>query len=389
MNLVNVCHYLFEFSHLITSSFAVSPGDRAYLKGKSLNAFDEYQPGAEELLSKAVKLNPSNHMAWIALGQCQWKKGALQQAENFFLESLKYQPTSVAYQELSMLIRQIKSSSNQADVIERSIGFVKKALELDLNDHKSWYVYGNALCVKFFRVTYDSNDLQRALVAYKKSISLGGNCNPDLFYNQGNCYRYLQDYTHAIHCYQQAVALDPSFTLATECQEDVQGYIGKTREMVLKKGGIQRKRLNKITERLQSSSLSRISEAISTLNDGVNENKSISVCILGVATRSAIPPESFLFVDKEGHCGILAIYNIGHDTPPPTSDQIFTIYNPIFHRSITYEGAEEAKDGRDTGKTPEVPLIQVFRLDQLQINGKTVSWRALATPELTVDLFDS
>jgi hypothetical protein len=31
----------------------------------------------------------------------------------------------------------------------------------------------------------------------------------------------------------------------------------------------------------------------------------------------------------------------------------------------------------------------VFRLDQLQIDGRTVSWRALATPELAVDLFDS
>lgn len=389
MKQLNVCYstyisFNYDFLHV------VSPATRAYLKGKSLSFFDEDESGgAEELLSKAVKLTPSNHMAWIALGQCLWKKGSLQQAENFFLESLKYRPTPQAYQELSMLIRQIQSSTNQAEVMERSINYAKKAIELDLTDHKSWYIYGNALCMKFFRVTYDLNDLQRALVAYKKSISLGGNCNPDLYYNQGNCYRYLQDYLHATHCYQQAIALDPSFTLANECQEDVEGYLVKTRDMVLKKGGIQKKRLNKILERLQSSPYSRQSETISTLVDGANTNKTISVCILGVATRSAIPPESFLFVDKDGNCGIVSIYNLGHDTPPPSPDQIFTIHHPVYHRSMVQ--SEESKDEESARITPDrdVPLIQVYRLDQLQVNGKTISWRALATPELTVDLFDS
>jgi tetratricopeptide (TPR) repeat protein len=381
-----------------------------YLKGKSLNYFDEYQSGAEELLSRAVKLNPLNSDAWIALGQCHWKKNSLQQAEIFFLESLKYLKerehreeetreegedrakavSILAYQELSMLTRQMITTEKDSATkrIEESIGYVKKALQLDFNDHKSWYLYGNALCMKFFRLTSNSADLQRALTSYQKSLSLGGGaCNPDLFYNQGNCYRYLQEYRQAISCYKQTMQLDPSFTLAIECIEDVTGYLQKTREMVGKKGGFQKKRFQKIVNTLRSSNHVENSETIGSLEEGPNLNKRISVCLLGVATKSSIPPESFLCVDKEGSCGILAIYNLGHDTPPPSPDQIFTINNPVYRRSMVPPSDSGA--GGEGMDEVQIPLIQAFRLDQLQINGRTVSWRALAAPELSVDLFGS
>jgi tetratricopeptide (TPR) repeat protein len=391
---------------------SVSDDMKFYLKGKSLNYFDDYQPGAEELLSRAVKLNPLNADAWIVLGQCHWKKNSLQQAEIFFLESLKYlkgegeqregmaqeegrgkEILIVAYQELSMLTRQMittdKDSASQR--IDESISYIKKALQLDLNDHKSWYLYGNALCMKFFRLTSNSSDLQKALTAYQKSLSLGGGtCNPDLFYNQGNCYRYLQEYHQAISCYQQTIQLDPSFTLANECAEDVIGYLQKTREMVGKKGGFQKKRFQKILDKLRSSTHAEHSETMTSLQEGPNLNKRISVCLLGVATKSSMPPESFLCVDKEGNCAILAIYNLGHDTPPPSPDQIFTVSNPVYRRSMVPPSTVvPGMQGTEREDEVQIPLIQAFRLDQLQINGRTVSWRALATPELSVDLFGS
>jgi Tfp pilus assembly protein PilF len=400
-----------------------------------LNCLDDYQPGAEELLSRAVKLNPTNASAWISLAQCQWKKGSLAQAESFFLESLKYQETSVAYQELSMLIRQMKPSSSSSSsspssstataattatrgssVIDQSIVYVKKALSLDLSDHKSWYVLGNALCMKFFRYSQEAADLQRALIAYQKSLSFGGNCNPDLFYNQGNCHRYLQDYRQAIVSYEQAVKIDPSFTLADECIDDIRGYLHKAQEMVRKRGGIQKKRIQRIIQRLSQSPHAQGSETIATLveegkSGGEGEGgprsglsrKKLCVCLLGVATKSSIPPESFLCIDKEGTCAIISIYNLGHDTPPPSSEQIFTVWDPVCRRSL-YCPVLTVEEERAEGETKterqksgagaeeeesQVPLIQVFRLDQLQIDGRTVSWRALATPELAVDLFDS
>jgi hypothetical protein len=307
-----------------------------------------------------------------------------------------------------MLTRQMKPSpsSTPSSLIDQSIAFVKKALSLDFSDHKSWYVLGNALCMKFFRHTQESSDLHRALIAYQKSLNCGGECNPDLFYNQGNCHRYLQDYREAITSYEHAVDIDPSFTLASECVEDIKGYLHKAREMVSKRGGIQKKRIQRILQRLSESPHGVGSATIASLMEEEGEKgegmvrKKLCVCLLGVATKSNIPPESFLCIDKEGSCAILSIYNLGHDTPPPSSEQIFTVWDPVCRRSLSsprsrarrtnQEESEERREGVE-GKEEErdVPLIQVFRLDQLQVDGRTVSWRALATPELTVDLFDS
>lgn len=48
------------------------------LTGKALNVTPDYSPKAEELLSKAVKLEPKLVEAWNQLGEVYWKKGILQ-----------------------------------------------------------------------------------------------------------------------------------------------------------------------------------------------------------------------------------------------------------------------------------------------------------------------
>lgn len=68
-------------------------GSRAnyyYLKGKALNAVDRYSQQAEELLSKAVKLDPKLIDAWNELGDCYWKKNDIQQAKNCFVGAMSH-----------------------------------------------------------------------------------------------------------------------------------------------------------------------------------------------------------------------------------------------------------------------------------------------------------
>lgn len=61
-----------------------------YLKGRALNVVDRYVPQAEELLSKAVKLEPKLVDAWNELGECYWKKDDIQQAKNCFVGALPH-----------------------------------------------------------------------------------------------------------------------------------------------------------------------------------------------------------------------------------------------------------------------------------------------------------
>lgn len=68
-------------------------GSRAkyyYLKGKALNVTERFTPQAEELLTKAVKLEPNLVEAWNELGECYWKNDDIQQAKNCFVGALRH-----------------------------------------------------------------------------------------------------------------------------------------------------------------------------------------------------------------------------------------------------------------------------------------------------------
>lgn len=60
------------------------------LTGKALNVTPDYSPKAEELLSKAVKLEPTLVEAWNQLGEVYWKKGDIAAAHTCFSGALTH-----------------------------------------------------------------------------------------------------------------------------------------------------------------------------------------------------------------------------------------------------------------------------------------------------------
>ena len=63
---------------------------RTYLKGRALNVVADHSPEAEQLLSKAVKLEPNLVDAWIELGECYWKRGDVETAKTCFEGALSH-----------------------------------------------------------------------------------------------------------------------------------------------------------------------------------------------------------------------------------------------------------------------------------------------------------
>ena len=63
------------------------------LKGRALNVVADHSPEAEQLLSKAVKLEPNLVDAWIELGECYWKRGDVETAKTCFEGALSHVST--------------------------------------------------------------------------------------------------------------------------------------------------------------------------------------------------------------------------------------------------------------------------------------------------------
>lgn len=55
-----------------------------------MNVLPKYNKEAEDLLSKAVKLDPKLVEAWNELGECYWKNDNIKEAENCFTRALNY-----------------------------------------------------------------------------------------------------------------------------------------------------------------------------------------------------------------------------------------------------------------------------------------------------------
>uniref|UniRef100_A0A452I419 Uncharacterized protein n=1 Tax=Gopherus agassizii TaxID=38772 RepID=A0A452I419_9SAUR len=77
------------------------------LKGKALNVTPDYKPQAEELLAKAVKLDPELVEAWNQLGEVYWKKGDITAAHTCFSGALGHRKNKVSLQNLSMILWQL------------------------------------------------------------------------------------------------------------------------------------------------------------------------------------------------------------------------------------------------------------------------------------------
>jgi tetratricopeptide (TPR) repeat protein len=143
--------------------------DLLYLRGKTLDFLPEYSKGAEDFLSKSIKLLPSKFEAWDALGHTYWKKRDLAGAKKCFEGSLEQNADNKdALRHLSMVLRMLDEPN--ADLKKKnfsdSIQLANKAVSLDLSDAHSWYVLGNAHLTNFFANNDSVSELTSALKAY-------------------------------------------------------------------------------------------------------------------------------------------------------------------------------------------------------------------------------
>lgn len=60
------------------------------LRGRALNILPDHSQEAQDILSKAIKHDPTLVLAWNDLGETYWKAGNVQQAHDCFVGSLSH-----------------------------------------------------------------------------------------------------------------------------------------------------------------------------------------------------------------------------------------------------------------------------------------------------------
>uniref|UniRef100_A0A8D0G5M5 Tetratricopeptide repeat domain 5 n=1 Tax=Sphenodon punctatus TaxID=8508 RepID=A0A8D0G5M5_SPHPU len=358
------------------------------LKGKALNVLPDYSAQAEELLSKAVKLDPELVEAWNHLGEVYWKKGDVSAAHTCFSGALGHCKNKASLQNLSMVLRQLPVSpgDEHARNVMDSVRQAKMAVQMDVRDGRSWYVLGNAYLSLFFNTGQNPKISQQALSAYAQAekVDPAASCNPDLHLNRATLYKYEENYMEALGGFSRAAALDPAWPEPRQREQQLLDFLDRLASLLENKGKVKGKKLQSMLGSLRPSQLGPCGDGsyqgplgqkvalelrpLSTLQPGVNPGAVVLGKVLFSLTTEEKVPFTFGLVDaSEGPCFAVTVYNMAQSWGVLIGDSVAIPEPHLRHHHIQHQGKSFAFPGIRV----ETPLLLV-------VNGKAQGSRSQA-----------
>eukprot|EP00088_Acartia_fossae_P004156 TRINITY_DN1176_c0_g1_i7.p1 TRINITY_DN1176_c0_g1~~TRINITY_DN1176_c0_g1_i7.p1 ORF type:complete len:458 (+),score=88.30 TRINITY_DN1176_c0_g1_i7:46-1374(+) len=306
--------------------------DRAkflYLKGKLINVEPDYSSQAEEYLSRAVKLNPGLVQAWNELGESYSRKDDFTNARICFEGALQHERNKVSLRSLSMVLRQLGTSTPEEKVvnIEESLVKGKDAVSLDTADGMSWSILGNAFFAHFFLVSQNPKTLKQAMSAYaqadKDPVSRS---TPELHYNKGIALKYEEMFENALNSFSTAQRLDPTWDGPKKQEENLLKYLDKISTLIELKGKLKPKKMSSLLESLENKYLGPYSGGSYTspkgntatlnhvkfqeLSPGLNQERVIMGRVICSVHSEETVPFTFHLIDKDESILVVTLYNL-------------------------------------------------------------------------------
>ena len=303
-----------------------------------------------------------------------WKKPDIEQAIKYFKNALELDPKNkTSLRSLSMIVRtkETKSNEEKKKIAQESLDYAKKAINLDMKDSNSWYVYGNAYFYKAFIDNSQYNDLRFALSAYNKSQEkISKYKNPDLFYNRGVVHAYLENYEKAYEDFKEANNIDETLK-SNELCDNIINNVKATCKLIKNQCGLKPKKLAQIVSTIPKSLKDDVQYQLihsSNLQEGENHGKLITGKIVNSVQSCFEVPISLVCVDYSSEFICLSLYNISKDFLQTISymSSTFVVLNPVL-KKITMKGVE------GDNKVYEYNCIQITDLSSLLVDGKFCS----------------
>ncbi|XP_006756813.1 PREDICTED: tetratricopeptide repeat protein 5 [Myotis davidii] len=349
------------------------------LTGKALNVTPDYSPKAEELLSKAVKLEPKLVEAWNQLGEVYWKKGDVAAAHTCFSGALTHCKNKVSLQNLSMVLRQLRTDSGDEHSrhVMDSVRQAKLAVQMDVLDGRSWYILGNAYLSLYFNTGQNPKISQQALSAYAQAekVDRTASSNPDLHLNRATLHKYEENYGEALDGFSRAAALDPAWPEPRQREQQLLEFLNRLTSLLESKGKVKTKKLQSMLGslrpahlgpcgdgRYQSASGQKVTlelKPLSALQPGVNSGAVVLGKVVFSLTTEEKVPFTFGLVDSDGPCCAVMVYNMVQSWGVLIGDSVAIPEPSLRHHRIQHKG----KDYSFSSVRVETPLLLV-------VNGK-------------------
>ncbi|KAM9203006.1 tetratricopeptide repeat protein 5 isoform 2-T2 [Dugong dugon] len=309
------------------------------LTGKALNVTPDYSLRAEELLSKAVKLEPELVEAWNQLGEVYWKKGDVAAAHTCFSGALTHCKNKVSLQNLSMVLRQLRTDTGDehSRYVMDSVRQAKLAVQMDVHDGRSWcecsqkisrHILGNAYLSLYFNTGQSPKISQQALSAYAQAekVDRTASSNPDLHLNRATLHKYEESYREALEGFSRAAALDPAWPEPLQREQQLLEFLDRLTSLLESKGKVKSKKLQSMLGslrpahlgpcgdgRYQSASGQKVTlelKPLSVLQPGVNRGAVVLGKVVFSLTTEEKVPFTFGLVDSDGPCYAVMVYNM-------------------------------------------------------------------------------
>ncbi|XP_037358822.1 tetratricopeptide repeat protein 5 [Talpa occidentalis] len=349
------------------------------LTGKALNVTPDYSAKAEELLSKAVKLEPELVEAWNHLGEVYWKKGDVAAAHTCFSGALTHRKNKVSLQNLSMVLRQLRTDSGDEHSrhVMDSVQQAKLAVQMDIHDGRSWYILGNAYLSLYFNTGQNPKISQQALSAYAQAekVDRMASSNPDLHLNRATLHKYEENYGEALEGFSRAAALDPAWPEPQQREQQLLQFLNRLTSLLDSKGKVKTKKLQSMLGSLRSAHLGPCGDGryqsasgqkmtlelkpLSTLQPGVNSGAVVLGKVVFSLTTEEKVPFTFGLVDSDGPCYAVMVYNVVQSWGVLIGDSVAIPEPSLRLHRIQHKG----KDYSFSSVRVETPLLLV-------VNGK-------------------
>ncbi|XP_024893032.1 tetratricopeptide repeat protein 5-like [Temnothorax curvispinosus] len=332
-------------------------GSRAkyyYLKGKALNVVGHVIPQAEELLSKAVKLEPKFIEAWNELGEYYWKNDDIKQAKNCFVGALQHDRNKASLRNLSMVFRQEPTSSDEERIknIQQGVEYAKEAVSLDTTDGYSWAVLGTAYLSSFFTVAQSPSMLRLCMSAYMQAEKdIIARSNPDLFYNKAIALKYQEEYNLALQSFESAMALDPLWETPRSKRDELLKYLKDIQNSINNNGYVKPKRLYQLIRALDVKHLGPYKDGAYTYGGksvkldliplrelviGLNTEKVVFGKVVCWIQDSDCVPFAFCLVDEQKTCIVVTVYNLAKGRGVTVGDSVGIPEPFVTHQKFSY-----------------------------------------------------